>query len=334
MGGNALKNCHTRRYEASEYYVLEKAVLAKLMAAFPERKIAPIKAYAEKPSFGDMDILFQSDNITFDVIAFLQSEFTPAEIVKNDNVYSFEYRQLQVDLILTPDSEFETSLKYYSYNDVGNLLGRIAHPMGLKFGHRGLSYAWRMGTYMFDDVVIERDWKVILPTLGYSYERWANGFKNITDIYEFVISSRYFSRDIFLLHNRNHASRVRDAKRPTYTGFLKWLETRSSDELPDYPRKEDKAEWLPYLFEQLPNFKGLYEQTQARFEASLRANERFNGEVVAKISGLEKQDLGKLMHRIREEFGSKEKIKEWVNSVDDTAIATKVLEIKTLLNLN
>lgn len=326
MGGNALKQCKTRRYAADEYFPFEKAVLNQLRADFPDRRIEAIPAYRSKPSFGDMDVLFQSDNFNVQLVDYLTRTFASKQVVQNSNVYSFEHQEFQVDLILTPEKHFQTSLNYFSYNDLGNLLGRISHSMGLKLGHDGLSYSWRDGDYMFATLELERDWRVILPVLGYSYDRWNKGFDSLKDIFEFAVSSPFFNKDIYLLHNRNHTSRVRDAKRKTYMEFLQWLEEAPPGTVPAYPRKDSKALWLPYLFEQLPGFEEKYRETDARFQAAMTAKRRFNGELVQSLTGLSAQALGELMRKIKEHFGGKEALQAFVLQASDAEIEAMVLE--------
>ena len=65
MGGNALKNTETRRYERDEYFALVETVLARLrsLPSFRERRMAAIPAYGTKESFGDMDVLVASDGL-------------------------------------------------------------------------------------------------------------------------------------------------------------------------------------------------------------------------------------------------------------------------------
>lgn len=42
--------------------------------------------------------------------------------------------------MLKANEHFNTSLEYLNWNDLGNLIGRIAHKFGLKYGHKGLLY--------------------------------------------------------------------------------------------------------------------------------------------------------------------------------------------------
>ena len=42
----------------------------------------------------------------------------------------------------------------------------------------------------------------VFDFLGYDYAKWQQGFQNLEDIFEFVVSSKWFSSEIFLLKNR------------------------------------------------------------------------------------------------------------------------------------
>jgi hypothetical protein len=326
MGGNALKNTYTRRFDREEYFELEAEVVNRLKQDFPSRRVAAVQAYRTKPSYGDMDVVFQSDDMTFDLRKYLEDTFHPSEMVKNSNCLSFEYKEIQVDLLLTADRIFDTTCNYFAWNDMGNLLGRVSHMMGLKLGHDGLWYMFRLGTYAFDDIELTRDWRVILPALGYDFERWNAGFDTMEDMFKFVVSSQFFNREIFLLRNRNNASRTRDAKRKTYQEFLKWIDSPEAGTLPECPYKEDKRDWLPYLFSVLPGFEPRFHEVQARFDVQTTARERFNGEVVTAITGLTGTELGDFMKRFREEMGGKDALRNWVAATSDDEVRDKILE--------
>jgi hypothetical protein len=299
MGGNALKNVAIRRYKRDEYLVLEREVLDKLTALFNPRAIAPIEAYATKESFGDMDILILSDDLPNDWHLAVADVLMSKQVEKNGNVCSFEHREFQIDVIATPLAEFNTSRHYFAFNDLGNLLGRIAHSMGLKLGHDGLSYNWRVETYQFRNVVVSTDWDQILAVLGYNPEVYRAGFQTLESIFEFVVSGTFFNPEIYLLHNRNNASRVRDAKRKSYTEFLAYNE-KHKDMLFHYPRKEHKADWLPYLFTTIPGFRETYETVQAEWDDAIRFKALFNGDVVTQATGLKGKELGAFMKWIKD----------------------------------
>jgi hypothetical protein len=49
----------------------------------------------------------------------------------------------QVDLISNPAESFEFASRYFSYNDAGNLVGRLAHARYTSLRHDGLYFYHR-----------------------------------------------------------------------------------------------------------------------------------------------------------------------------------------------
>ncbi len=254
MGGHALSQVSVR-LAAINYTRLAEDCIAQLKARFPDNRIEMVEAYRDKPDFGDLDLLIESTGFDPHQAA---AALNAMEIVRNGPVTSIgipvrpdlpatEGNLFQVDLIKVPLDEFDASRAYFAWNDLGNLCGRLAHSMGLKLGHDGLSYTWRHGDHVFASIDLLKHWRDILPVLGLSYERWEQGFDSLEDIFKFVVSSPYFNRDIFLLHNRNNTTRVRDAKRKTYMEFLLWLEAQPA--LPGRCRliRAWKTRWTGWL---------------------------------------------------------------------------------------
>jgi hypothetical protein len=333
MGGKAIKNTPVRRFARAEYLELEASVLAQLRQDFAGRRVEAIQAYRAKPDFGDMDVLLESDNLTLDIPQYLRDTFGAKEVAPNGSVISFEHKEFQVDLILTPERHFQTSYNYFAWNDLGNLLGRVVHAHGrAKLGHQGLTFPFKNGDYMFEELEVERDWSVILPAFGFDYERWKQGFETTEDIFRFVVSSPYFNRDIYLLHNRNYKSRVRDAKRKTYSDFLEWLEVQPEGSLPAFPYPEDRYEMLPRLFDAVPGFKEKYEAVRQRFDDHVRFQERFNGEYVGKLTGRTDAALGRLMKHLREQFPEKGGQRDFVLQQSDAELADWVLQAHRTLS--
>ncbi|MTJ93608.1 MAG: hypothetical protein F8N36_12190 [Desulfovibrio sp.] len=308
MGGNALKNCTTRRYQAEEFAVLASEVLARLQADFPGRRSAVLPAYRAKPDFGDMDILVETAP-TGDLRRWAVEVWNPKEVVGNGNVVSFECRELQVDLIGQAPENFDTALAYYSWNDLGNFLGRIAHKMGVRYGHDGLSVVFREGNYQFAERVVSKDTDRILRFLGYDPARWRAGFETLEEIYSFAASTPYFNPAIFAYENRNHIARVRDRKRAVYRGFLDWMETQSGLSAFPWPsteelggrRFDDTA--LARLLEAFPEFESEYLTVMADFATWRQAKDLFNGQVVGEITGLASRELGEFMRELTAERG-------------------------------
>ncbi len=327
MGGNALKACVTRRYSAAEYNNLVGLVANILYDVLTignnkTQRFNVIKSYADKETFGDMDILVGSDHLAADWQDRVIATFKPKQWFKNGNCFSFEYREFQIDLILTPGEHYDAALNYYAFNDMGNFLGRIAHSMGVKLGHEGLSYKWTIGTHEFKKVILMDDWSKILPVLGYDPAVYSKGFNKLTDIFEFVASGSFFNPDLFNLEDRNHAARARDQKRKTYTEFLRWM--ADGRELYHYPRWAKEA-WLSYLFSQIPGFQDTYALTMAEREAAILLKSKYNGELVREWTGLVHQQLGKFMAAFRESHGGNQGIATLFVSLDADEVKEFVL---------
>jgi hypothetical protein len=292
MGGLALAHC-TRRFEAGEYYEVADQALQILERLYPCAKVRVIKAYRDKPSFGDLDILIESEYLQPFWIDRVSEAFNSKDSTKNGNVLSIEFREMQVDIIATKSDEFESSYQYFNYNDLGNLVGRVAHSMGLKLGHDGLTYKF-MGAerYVFKEIKLLDDWEDVLPVLGYDWNRYKQGFDTLEDLFEFVVSSPFFNKAIYALENRNHAARTRDSKRKTYMEFLTWLEDYEETDIQLGAKYADR---LDYIGNKVPSFWEQYDATVAEFEQAQEYKKRFNGELVSQWTGLEKQELGKFM---------------------------------------
>ena len=327
MGGNALKNCEIRRVSAEEYRILSVEVLHILQETFPLRRICIQKAYENKPDFGDLDILFEirgeKDNVF--TPESLRELFNSKEVVYNgkhghpdtppdlfEKVFSLEYKGLQVDIIPTLSEYFYSSYIYTSFNDLGNFMGRIAHKMGFKYGDKGLIYQFRtMEDHVSAEIKVSLDISKIFEFLGYDLYRFYKSFNNLEDIFEFVASSKYFHKDIYLLPNRNHKSRTRGLKRKNYNLFLKWLEEPTIKLINEYPwpsmeergGRKDVEEFMMKAFTMFPQFRIDFIIERDRLEQEAEVKALFNGGIVKGITGLENIELGNFMKYLRD-FGA------------------------------
>lgn len=263
MGGLATKDFDTMRIDK---FTLEQILGVLSMALYdnlrwynPNKdyyKVDFVKFYDEKMSFGDCDLI---GNIPYH---FLEEKLKYREDVKilgvnrNGNVSSYAMRfkvreqwtnPFQVDYIQVSPCEYDFAVNYYAYNDLGNLLGRIASAFGYKFGYNGLSvkqYFNAKGepvkvsqvkseveegndnsSSIKKEKVVISDFNEALKFLGYSPKEYAKGFRNVEEITRFVARGKYFHQDYFLMENRNHTQRARDQKRPTYNEALQYFST-------------------------------------------------------------------------------------------------------------
>lgn len=318
MGGNAFENL--RRLPADAYRRLEAELLARLQTIYP--KLAPVPYYAAKPDFGDMDVVVQKPRLERQAFeAFLKSIGSERASYNGDNL-SFVYQDFQIDLIFVAPEHFETAVFYYAYNDLNNLVGRIAHKLGLKFGWDGL--IWQIRTesgHRAEEILLSRSPAEIYSFLGYDYTRWLQGFSTLEEIFAFVASSPYFKADIYDHENLNHINRTRNRKRKTYSAFLEWLSNQA--DLPAYAFDADKSIYLLRIHNAFPeaDFFGQLAAYAARQKAYDQRSAKFNGRLVQAWTGSEGKELGKWMQAFKQTQTSSEAFEAWLDGQSAEQIA-------------
>lgn len=345
MGGNALKNTKTTRLSRKDFFETQTKVIQKIKTVFPFARIEAISAYSEKETFGDLDILITNE----DILEYKQSHFkeeainpleelirklfNSTETVENNTVFSFDYREymeteygFQVDLIYTPNDYFDFTKNYFSYNDLGNLIGRVAAGMGLKFGHLGLTYDIKDGNNHFAVLEISRDFNKSLDFLGFSSERYHKGFKNLSDIFEYVVSSKYYNHDLYKLENSSYSERVRERKRPTYRAFLQYSKKLSQIKKADFVFPENKKNWLPEIFTTFEGCEAAYNKAWDFKNIKENAKQIFNGHNIGTITGLEHRYLGYFMNHIRAKFSNQNMLFDWITKSSEQ-------EFKSAINI-
>jgi hypothetical protein len=332
MGGHVFGN--TRRYSKEEYSLLERQILSLFYYnKFTLDEIKIIPSYRNKDSFGDMDILIEESKRE-STLSILKEYFSlnKEDFSFNSNVVSIRVkRDFQLDLIFTPKEFMETSFNYFSNSDLSNLIGRVYRKTGFKFAHKGLIFVVREGDFIFREIIVSKDWKKMLEFLDYDYEVFSGGFDTLEDIFRFVASSPLFNKEIFLLHNRSHISRVRDKKRETYREFLLWCE-REKD-LPAYPwesfserggyREDEK--WLQDAFEHFPGFYSSYLRTMRDLMNWKEVKRKFSGSLVSSLTGLEGKVLGSFIQELKSKFPSKEDFSDFILASSEEKIASWIL---------
>lgn len=320
MGGTAL-GFQGIRLPAKEYFTLISNVNHAFNMGWSgylkPPGIGAIPAYKEKESFGDADFLFTGRSVDWERFTSDFAAFVPGftgDVYRNGSVVSIGVQLpegvFQVDFIYAGEDVDAARVMrcYFSYNDLGNLMGRIAHRMGLRWGQDGLSYVLRSPTN-HDRILGEYNLtrQLGIPTsfaiMGYDHGRFTGGFTTLESVFEYAASSPYFSPDIFLLHNRNAISRARDAKRKTYNQFLAWVQEKAS-ELPSMDLREEereafKAETFNDLCLKYPDFASWYHSTMMANAVRERVGVHLNGSVVGASTGLQGRPLGVFMVELR-----------------------------------
>lgn len=301
MGGNALKNTVTRRHDKDEFDAKTIKIISRLNQYGHFYRKDVIQAYREKDTFGDLDILYSTfDDRCLDVDSVKQMFPESKEIARNTSVISLEYEELQVDLIWSAQHLIDYASSYFSFNDLGNLIGKTAHRFGLKHGHGGLTLPVRDGNHGLGEILLTADHDRALRFLGYDHETFNAGFDNLEEIFQFATSSNFFDPNAYAFENLNAVARIRDRKRSTYNSFLKYLETQTKEPKLIFP--EDKSEHLETIFLNFPDVLPDYVALMQELAAQRYLKTRFNGEIVHSVTHLQGKELGELMKVLKREF--------------------------------
>lgn len=273
----------------------------------PNTRITAVPAYRTKPTFGDLDFLLESQwfggkEPPVEVFANAVGPGLPI-IVRNGGVNSVgvlisdqdAIGILQVDLISAPSDRYDWTLSYLSWNDVGNLIGRIGRMGDMKFGHDGLYYTVRTGdqdvSRFFEDVLISTDWNEAVEFLGFNAARWAQGFDTIEEIHEFIRAGRYTSTEAFFA--RNQRDRYRDEKRPVYGSFVQGLvDNPITDRNVPATAGQARYDWVTSAF---PGAAAKIDASVERARLRKEIKDRFNSYLVMRLTGRQGPELGALM---------------------------------------
>ena len=234
MGGNAIKKVVISRIQSNNYLRIRNMILTILK--FNDIITDYIIETPNKESYGDIDILYLSDvnNSLYNLLTINKICGDLKEIVNNGDVISipFELNNIyyQVDFIKCNYNNFYSSKFYYSYGDLGNIIGRLTSSFGLKFGHNGLWLNYSL--YEKENITIHLtyDPKEICDFLGLDYIIYQNGFNNVDDIIDWIIKCRFFDKKVFLFKNLNYEHRKKATNRPMYIKFLEYISRLNIDD--------------------------------------------------------------------------------------------------------
>lgn len=332
MGGNAIKNFGTScRISNKEFESLSLEMVA--LVSNEKKQAYVIPSYRNKQDHGDMDLIVGSSFWEAQSRKDIEKKLGAIGHVRNGEATSYavpiDTRLFQVDIISVPDGSLDFAYNYFSYNDLGNLIGRVAHRAGFKLGHHGMSFILRdpsNSDHVFGEVVLTKDWASALEFFGYDPDRYFNGFDDLEDIFKFAMSTPIATKEIYLLENLNNTSRTRDRKRKTYKKFLEWLErNNTSGCIQTSPEEKQalRAKWLQKAFVAFPEFKEKYDEQHERFQKVKKVNSMVNGNVVNEITGLTDVALGEFMRAFRNAYSVEELCEMEKHQILDLLISFK-----------
>lgn len=313
MGGNLLKhyNLPDKRLNSKDFLLLTNKITLILNENNIKNILIP--SYGNKDSFGDADYLIEFSKKE-KAKEWISKLFEPEFIHFNTDVISFPFEGFQIDFIFTKEENWETSYQYFRYSDLGNLIGRTAHSMGLCYGHCGLEFPIRQklfdsniddsGDHVVKTLNLSKNPQEILEFLGYDWNRYCAGFDTLEDVFLYASSTPYFNADNFKLENLNHINRIRNRKRKVFMEFLKWLEENPKhDKKFQFGKKRDWIDAIDKNWPIVPNTDWSVKQHidfyNKKFIRNRENSLKFNGNTVRDLTGLEGKKLGEVLSSFR-----------------------------------
>lgn len=321
MGGNLLPQLGypMNRIGRDAYFELT-ADLKKLFD--PHLKLELTPSYHQKENFGDADFIVQTDpkiNIAKKI-----AELVDTKVICNGETISFAYpvgerriSYFQIDFICVKPEIFDISKTYFSWNDLGNLMGRIYHGgLGLQYGHHGLIYKIRESNFLsdtpdsqchiVDEVVLSVNPREIFEVAEFNYDEYLKGFQTLDDMYVWVAKNRFFNPEKFSFENMNNVNKTRNKKRVVYNKFITWLD-ENKHKYNAHIFHADKLKYLPMILDRFPFLQERIDAARIKYFTHLQTREKFNGNMVRDLTGLQGGDLGKFIIKFKNSFSEFDK---------------------------
>ncbi len=312
MGGKALNKygVFTERKNTEEFKEIGEELQSKIFWDFDgvntNFDATVVTCYHTKADHGDLDLLIRVPfGTSINWYNYIRDTFKPNAINANGGVYSFDYKDFQVDFIPIPEAKWETALVYFSYDPLGNIMGKTYHKFGLSYGWEGLNYKFRgfSGT-LVRDILISTDIRKIFEFGGYDYDRYLQGFETLEDIFKFCIAGKYFDAQMFEMENLKSIDKKRNRKRGSYHLFLNYLKDNNINT--KYGFNSDKDAYLPMIDRAFPetDFLGKLNRLKEIDTANKLMSQKFNGDIVmAWIPTLQGKELGAAMSKFKAALG-------------------------------
>jgi hypothetical protein len=249
--------------------------------------------YDDKETFGDLDIIVKKPFGEKEINSLFKPTKTQYKV--NGSVHSICYKNFQIDFITVKPEKFETTKNYYSWADFSIIIGRLFKKMNLTFGFDGLVYKYETkinSQYRnIGEIFISDNIEEILSFLNLDYSTFKKGFKNLNEIFDYIISSKYFHPSYFSVKN--------DFTDRRNTLFNK---------LSDYTIKGDfnmisfNADLVHMLIDEHfknINFKEKINQLKEKEKVVSTNSTKFNGDIVMTITGLKNKELGSFISKFK-----------------------------------
>lgn len=294
MGGNFWK---LGRMPRARYLEVEREVREYLEARVPGEYRIP-RYFADKPDFGDMDILLSSAVLKRnpDFLTTLYADLGITQVNRaSGSAITTVFKGLQTDFFICPPGNLEASWTFMCFGEVGNILGRLARRFKVKFGIDGLNYVFRWGDHYKQEFPITKDFAAICDLFGLDHAAWVRGFDTREDMFRWVTASPYFSPKPYLDPEGPMAQRA--GIRPGIAAFIDWVRANVSPDAGAYI--EDPVGWVEGKFPKA-RIREKVEHQKVKTARMAQIAEKFSGRLVMALRpGLEGKPLGEFIRTFK-----------------------------------
>jgi hypothetical protein len=301
MGG---KLFNRGRIDRAQYLAIELDLRTYLDRKIGADNYRIPRYYVSKPDFGDLDVIIRLvDGTNWQQLRQeIVDDLEIREFKSAGSIYSTLYQNFQVDYFTAPPKYFESTYNYLSFNDLGNLIGKICRKFNLKYGECGLSYIYRRHNGNFlKDIDLTTDFQSICQLLGLDYDKWVVGFADLTEIFTWTIDCPYFSVAPYLDRSTSLERRLKE--RSTIQSFIDYLDRHQI--VKSYKYLENRDEYLAWIADNFPdaNLLDRVASAVAAAEKSEFIKTKFNGErLMNLLPHLSGKKLGQFIVMFKQKF--------------------------------
>lgn len=259
--------------------------------------------YDSKPDFGDVDILVASSALKDkNIFSEIANELGVTKYSRKGGLSMVYKDKIQVDVMSTDDKYLDTTWQFLCYNDLGNLLGKHYRRFNLKYGEKGLLYVYRRNNSSgyTKEILLSQNMEKILNFLELSFAEWDAGFKTLEDMFDWVISCKYFTAAPFINLTKNTAKRAK--LRTTMKRFVQYVEDNNITKEYDYKPKDEYLPTIMEYFSDVP-LADIIRDEKLKEEREDLIRSKFSGNIVMKlIPELSGRELGQFIANFKSQY--------------------------------
>ncbi|KAJ3018025.1 UNVERIFIED_CONTAM: hypothetical protein HDU68_011365 [Siphonaria sp. JEL0065] len=328
MGGNALTN--TKRLTTADHQRLATRLIPLLKQSF---KFAAVPRYLPtKESHGDFDVVVTSGHgLSLSELKNILALSSDTEAVLNGDMASLCVEGFQMDVTaIKPESScscdrtaqhhqevFDAHVGFMDWGDLSRIIGVVAKRMGLIYSSLGLIApvmssdvtasppVSKETPLKIDQIVLTHSIPQALEYLKYPSQKWIDGFQNDLELFEFIVSSPFFSRlDVLSWLLKAKAG---DKVRPGVVKFRDYLlelnggveptdEQVSQERLDKYSAKVEAI----VAFGKMSTFETILREYKEKCRVDAAMKIAFSGDVIMAVIGQTSgKNVGIVKERVR-----------------------------------